>query len=84
MPEQRGTHGCIRVKMHDTDYIAILGGGTATAHYLTIQYFNIAQKLWEVSVSTRQLPSFMTVFLVRSTTLIGCKKNTQTTQNFKN
>ena len=45
--------------MHNTDYIAILGGSDGNEDYLNIQFFNIAQKLWETSITTKNLPSVM-------------------------
>ena len=59
MPEKRASHGCTRVAMHNTDYLAILGGSNSNVNYLNIQFFNIAQKHWETSITTINLPSTM-------------------------
>ncbi len=45
MKRVRGGHGCDRIKMANTDYMVILGGGS-TSIYSDISFYNLEQQTW--------------------------------------
>jgi len=54
MSTNRATHGCGQVTMNNIDYMILIGGTDGNNLFSDIIYFNIAQKLWEMTV---QIPN---------------------------